>query len=91
MFRLIIILTLMICANSVGEYIVQYDENGKTLPKQCWGSTGTCWCIYGTSAYKPVRGDLECPPPPSSSSSSSLRVQSRSNRRNLSENHYGPT
>lgn len=30
----------------IGEYVPQRDASGKLLPKQCWGSTGLCWCEY---------------------------------------------
>ena len=58
----IILLSLIAYVMAVGEYIPQLDTNGVLLPKQCWGSTGTCWCIYGPNAYKQTRGELICPP-----------------------------
>ena len=30
----------------VGEYRPQRDADGNLLSRQCWGSTGTCWCAY---------------------------------------------
>ncbi len=30
----------------VGEYKPQKDKFGNLLSRQCWGSTGLCWCEY---------------------------------------------
>ncbi|KXJ12339.1 Equistatin [Exaiptasia diaphana] len=47
----------------VGAFIPQCKENGEFEEKQCWGSTGYCWCvdkdgqeILGTK----IRGDPDC-------------------------------
>lgn len=37
---------LLIVLFLIGEYTPQRDASGKLLPKQCWGSTGLCWCEY---------------------------------------------
>ena len=29
----------------IGSYRPQCQENGAWHPKQCWGSTGACWCV----------------------------------------------
>jgi hypothetical protein len=29
----------------IGSYRPQCHENGNWHPKQCWGSTGSCWCV----------------------------------------------
>ena len=46
----------------VGEYRPQRDADGKLLPRQCWGSTGTCWCAYD-KLIQPFRlsEDVNCP------------------------------
>ena len=74
-----IFLYLIAYAMAVGEYIPQLDVNGTLLPKQCWGSTGTCWCIYGPNAYNETRGELNCPP-------ENLTVVSQKDHHNSFEN-----
>ena len=64
MLRYFLFLSLLIYINAIGEYIPQLDINGTLKPKQCWGSTGTCWCIYGPNAYNETKGELNCPPEP---------------------------
>lgn len=52
----------------IGMKIPQCDESGYYLPMQCWGSTGTCWCVDKSSGRqlsdKPVRltakNELDC-------------------------------
>ena len=46
----------------VGEYRPQRDADGKLLPRQCWGSTGTCWCAYD-KLIQPFRlsDGVDCP------------------------------
>ena len=46
----------------IGEYVPQRDNNGELLPKQCWGSTGYCWCEF-TEEKKRFRNaiEIECP------------------------------
>ncbi len=29
----------------IGSYRPQCQDNGAWYPKQCWGSTGACWCV----------------------------------------------
>jgi hypothetical protein len=29
----------------IGSYRPQCDENGAWRSKQCWASTGACWCV----------------------------------------------
>uniref|UniRef100_A0A8C8H3K7 Thyroglobulin type-1 domain-containing protein n=1 Tax=Oncorhynchus tshawytscha TaxID=74940 RepID=A0A8C8H3K7_ONCTS len=33
----------------IGGFIPTCDYNGQYTPQQCWGSTGSCWCVnsYG--------------------------------------------
>ena len=45
MIKYLLILYFVLTA-LIGEYVPQRDENGVLLSKQCWGSTGTCWCQY---------------------------------------------
>ena len=45
MIKYLLILYFVLTA-LIGEYVPQRDENGVLLAKQCWGSTGTCWCQY---------------------------------------------
>ena len=42
----ILLFTFIVSVFSFGEYIPQKDKFGQLLPKQCWGSTGLCWCVY---------------------------------------------
>lgn len=46
----------------VGEFVPQRDASGNLLSRQCWGSTGTCWCAYDKS-IQPFRlsDGVECP------------------------------
>jgi len=46
----------------IGEYVPQFDDNNNLLARQCWASTGTCWCHY-TPDKTPFRyGDpRDCP------------------------------
>ena len=49
----------------VGEYIPQKDKHGQLLPKQCWGSTGTCWCAFTKNKiYFRSYEDFDCPKGP---------------------------
>ena len=46
----------------IGEYIPQKDINGKLLPRQCWGSTGTCWCEFSIKKEDfRMEGPRDCP------------------------------
>ena len=36
----------------IGAYVPQCDEDGFYSAKQCWGSTGTCWCADRTTGEK---------------------------------------
>lgn len=47
----------------LGSYIPQCKEDGTYERKQCWGSTGTCWCVdeKGTKTTEPKREEIECP------------------------------
>ena len=36
---------LFLLIGLLGKYIPQYDASGQLLPRQCWASTGTCWCV----------------------------------------------
>ncbi|XP_066185275.1 HLA class II histocompatibility antigen gamma chain isoform X2 [Sylvia atricapilla] len=50
--------------DQLGQYRPQCDENGDYLPKQCYFSTGFCWCCYknGTEIEGTMtRGKLDCP------------------------------
>ncbi|AWO97282.1 putative galactose-specific lectin nattectin-like [Scophthalmus maximus] len=33
------------CSNAIGSFCPQCDANGNFLPRQCWPSTGSCWCV----------------------------------------------
>jgi hypothetical protein len=48
--------------NLVGQYIPQKNEKGDLLPKQCWSSTGLCWCVYdkGIPPF-PYASNIACP------------------------------
>ena len=61
MIKYLLILYFVLTA-LIGEYVPQRDENGVLLAKQCWGSTGTCWCQY-TKEKKNFRiaEDRDCP------------------------------
>ncbi|MCI4381609.1 hypothetical protein PGIGA_G00253990 [Pangasianodon gigas] len=46
-----------------GFYQPQCDEEGNYKPKQCWHSTGYCWCVDKNGKEIPgtlTRGPLEC-------------------------------
>lgn len=46
-----------------GFYKPQCDEEGNYKPKQCWHSTGYCWCVDKNGKELPdtrTRGELEC-------------------------------
>ncbi|XP_041727854.1 equistatin-like [Coregonus clupeaformis] len=42
-----------------GAYIPTCDYQGQYTPKQCWGSTGSCWCV--TCNGQKIKG-TETPP-----------------------------
>lgn len=46
----------------IGSYKPQCNPDGTWIPKQCWASTGTCWCVDtdGEIISEPVPGDLDC-------------------------------
>ncbi|KAM4678116.1 HLA class II histocompatibility antigen gamma chain isoform 2-T2 [Discoglossus pictus] len=47
----------------LGTYIPQCDEHGGFTPKQCWRSTGFCWCVYKNGTMIPnteTRGKVDC-------------------------------
>uniref|UniRef100_A0A1V1WBH2 Putative venom protein n=1 Tax=Superstitionia donensis TaxID=311983 RepID=A0A1V1WBH2_9SCOR len=47
----------------IGAFIPQCAEDGKFHKKQCWGSTGHCWCAdpeTGKNTTQRVRGKLSC-------------------------------
>ncbi|POI31410.1 hypothetical protein CIB84_004838 [Bambusicola thoracicus] len=49
-----------------GRFRPECDENGDYLPKQCYASTGYCWCCYknGTRIEgTATRGELDCSAP----------------------------
>uniref|UniRef100_A0A8V0YKP1 CD74 molecule n=1 Tax=Gallus gallus TaxID=9031 RepID=A0A8V0YKP1_CHICK len=49
-----------------GRFRPECDENGDYLPKQCYASTGYCWCCYknGTRIEgTATRGQLDCSAP----------------------------
>lgn len=50
---------------AIGVYSPQCNEDKTWKAKQCWGSTGTCWCVNivtGQKLTEPVRSkDLHCP------------------------------
>jgi len=50
------IILLWIGCQAVGQYTPQKDGQGRLLPKQCYGSTGFCWCVSpdGTHLTPPV-------------------------------------
>ncbi|KAF3698162.1 Ladderlectin Precursor [Channa argus] len=33
------------CSKLIGAFCPQCDSKGNFLPKQCWASTGYCWCV----------------------------------------------
>uniref|UniRef100_A0A669DIP4 Thyroglobulin type-1 domain-containing protein n=1 Tax=Oreochromis niloticus TaxID=8128 RepID=A0A669DIP4_ORENI len=35
----------MNCSNRIGSFCPMCDGDGNFLPRQCWGSTGYCWCV----------------------------------------------
>tara|TARA_Y100000817_G_C16822570_1_gene529598 strand:+ start:124 stop:312 length:189 start_codon:yes stop_codon:yes gene_type:complete len=46
----------------IGEYVPQKDAAGKLLSRQCWGSTGLCWCEYTVEKeYFKMSDTRECP------------------------------
>lgn len=60
-----LLILYFIVATLIGEYVPQKDSNGVLLAKQCWGSTGTCWCEF-TKEKKHFRmtEEIECPKRP---------------------------
>lgn len=48
----------------IGSYRPQCTDSGAWAPKQCWGSTGTCWCVdsEGTrvSSEVDIGTELDC-------------------------------
>ncbi|XP_068134175.1 HLA class II histocompatibility antigen gamma chain isoform X6 [Hyperolius riggenbachi] len=36
-----------------GKFVPQCDERGQYQPKQCWRSTGFCWCVYNNGTEVP--------------------------------------
>lgn len=64
MFKYILILYFAV-ASLIGEYVPQTDENGALIPKQCWGSTGTCWCQYANDKkHFRITDNRDCPNKP---------------------------
>jgi hypothetical protein len=63
MLRVILFFIYITYVISIGEYIPQYKD-GSLLPKQCWGSTGTCWCIHGDKTPFKSTIDHICPDSP---------------------------
>lgn len=59
MIRIIIFILCVSCTSFInaqglsqvfGAFKPQYEENSEKLkPRQCWGSTGLCWCAYDSS------------------------------------------
>ncbi|XP_056419078.1 equistatin-like [Hyla sarda] len=47
----------------IGRYVPQCDAQGNYTPKQCWSSTGRCWCVdaNGGRTTVPTIGSLNCP------------------------------
>lgn len=46
----------------IGEYVPQRFNNGSLLPRQCWGSTGMCWCEFAeTKEYFRMTDLRDCP------------------------------
>jgi len=43
----------------IGQFVPQCDEKGNYEPMQCWGSTGTCWCVDGNGTM--INGTLTLP------------------------------
>ncbi|KAM5170893.1 HLA class II histocompatibility antigen gamma chain isoform 2-T2 [Mantella aurantiaca] len=46
-----------------GAYVPQCDEDGDYTPKQCWRSTGFCWCVYNNGTEIPgtrSRAKIDC-------------------------------
>lgn len=61
MFKYMIMVYFLI-ATLIGEYVPQRDANGALSSKQCWGSTGTCWCQYSTDRkHFRIADDRDCP------------------------------
>lgn len=47
----------------VGAFVPECDADGSFKPKQCWGSTGYCWCVNKHGTEVPgtkVRGQPDC-------------------------------
>uniref|UniRef100_A0A1V1WBF6 Putative venom protein n=1 Tax=Superstitionia donensis TaxID=311983 RepID=A0A1V1WBF6_9SCOR len=46
----------------IGAFIPRCKKNGKYEKKQCWASTGTCWCVDedGKKTSDPTRDDIDC-------------------------------
>ncbi|KAM9312424.1 HLA class II histocompatibility antigen gamma chain [Gastrophryne carolinensis] len=46
-----------------GAFVPQCDEQGNYIPKQCWRSTGYCWCVYNNGTEIPEtrsRAKIDC-------------------------------
>lgn len=49
----------------IGEYVPQVDELNNLLPRQCWASTGTCWCAFAAEKkYFRLSDHVDCPNDP---------------------------
>lgn len=46
----------------IGSYRPQCHPDGTWVAKQCWGSTGTCWCVdaEGKKLTEPSTVDIDC-------------------------------
>uniref|UniRef100_A0A224X890 Putative ctenitoxin-like protein n=1 Tax=Megacormus gertschi TaxID=1843536 RepID=A0A224X890_9SCOR len=46
----------------VGAFIPTCEDNGHYSKMQCWGSTGTCWCVdeTGKKTSEPTRDEVNC-------------------------------
>ena len=47
----------------IGAFVPKCKENGEFEEKQCWGSTGYCWCVDEDGNEIPgtkIRGSPEC-------------------------------
>ena len=46
----------------IGTFRPQCNTDGTWMPKQCWASTGTCWCVdkHGEKLTEPSIGPLDC-------------------------------
>jgi len=47
----------------IGSYRPQCEDDGTWVPKQCWGSVGTCWCVdvEGNRVTEQTVSPLDCP------------------------------